>query len=85
MLPFELFSSSWHPPEPIVPFKESPPKFPVAVIGNSEETRPNVVCAVTLYPTPSGMCTRIKENDVFREISRHPLAGRVAVTAIPPF
>jgi len=33
--------------------------LPVAVIGNSEVTRSKEVRALTLYPTPSGMATRM--------------------------
>ena len=38
-----------------------------------------------LYPSPCGICTRMDENEVFNRMSRQPLVGRLAVTAIPPF
>jgi len=48
MLPLELVSESWQPPEPMVPFRLSPPMLPVEVIGNSEEILPKEVRAVRL-------------------------------------
>ena len=85
MLPFALVSCSWQPPEPMVPFNVSPPILPVEVTGNSEEIRPKDVRADRLYPTPSGIRTRMEEKEDLSEISPQPLAGRVAVTPIAPF
>jgi len=48
MLPLESDSCNWQPPGPMVPERESPPMLPVAVIGNSEVTRPKEVRALTL-------------------------------------
>lgn len=59
--------------------------MPVAVIGKSEDIRPNDVRAVTLYPRPWGMLTRMEEKEVLSAMSRQPLAGRAAATEIPPF
>src|SRR5205823_13854344 len=85
MLPFVSLSCSAQPPPLIVPLSVSPPMLPVDVTGRSEETLPNEVCAVRLYPSPGGICTRMDENEVFNRRSRQPLVGRLAVTAIPPF
>src|SRR5438132_10027593 len=85
MLPFVSLSCSAQPPPLIVPLSVSPPMLPVDVTGRSEETLPNEVCAVRLYPSPCGICTRMDENEVFNRMSRQPLVGRLAVTAIPPF
>ena len=59
MLSLESDSCNWQPPGPMVPERESPPMLPVAVIGNSEVTRPKEVRALTLWRTPSGMATRM--------------------------
>ena len=48
MFPLESVSCSWQPPEPMVPFRVSPPMLPVEVTGNWEEIRPNEVLAVRL-------------------------------------
>ena len=83
MLPLEFESCSLQPPEPIVPFSESPPILPVAVTGMSELIRPKEVCEVRLKPA-SGMPTRIDENEVLRSMSRQPFGGRDE-TEIAPF
>ena len=62
----------------MVPFSVSLPILPVEVTGNSEEIRPKEVFAVRMYPKPSGTRTRTDENDVLSEMSRQPLAGRMA-------
>ena len=48
MLPLELVSWSWQPPEPMVPVRESVPTLPVAVMGRSVVIRPKEVRAVRL-------------------------------------
>src|SRR5256884_4484176 len=75
MLPFVSLSCSAQPPPLIVPLSVSPPMLPVDVTGRSEETLPNEVCAVRLYPSPCGICTRMDENEVFNRMSRQPLVG----------
>ena len=69
----------------MVPLSESPPIEHVEVTGRSELILPNEVRAARLYPIPSGMRTRIDENEVFSAMSRQPLAGRIAETSIAPF
>lgn len=48
MLPLESVSCRRQPPDPIVPFRESPPMLPVAVTGKSEVMRPKEVWAERL-------------------------------------
>ena len=48
MLPLEFVNCSLQPPEPIVPFSESPPIEPLEVTGKSELILPKDVRAITL-------------------------------------
>ncbi len=48
MLPLESVSCRRQPPEPMVPFRESPPMLPDAVTGKSDVMRPNDVWAERL-------------------------------------
>jgi hypothetical protein len=46
MLPLEFVRESVHAPLPIFPFRESPPTWPLVVMGNSVLMRPKEVRAV---------------------------------------
>ena len=46
MLPLEFVNERVQPPLPILPVKESPPTWPLVVIGNSLLIRPKEVRAV---------------------------------------